>query len=396
MVMHFRFRNKITYITLSYPLLATVSANFHLALWFFLTIIILVEKNTFMNLKTIYRRQYTSFTGVSNAIARSSELSVSAIGLMTKLLGNQEGFTIYKEVEQRRSGLGEKSFKKAWNELVERGFIIAQQYDNKHAQWEYTIINEPKHPDNRDIKKTKAKTAPNKPTPTNPPLENQPLLGSREKGDHNIDVINKEESNKEESNKEEINIAVDTDVNIDVSNTTVNIDGSLATSYDDIKFEVVNLETFKNTSTSFELIQNVPSILHNELIDDKFNIDTSIVKIQLDDFDETIERKKDIFLSYWYNRIDATPINQSQLKVYNNQAYFSCINWIFKRCLTNNNLNLQPERYFDVSINVFIDFVEAMYYYIQVSKSGSVLPTNVADMVMEDLQPDRFKLSMKI
>ena len=345
-----------------------------------------------MNLKTIYRRQYTSFTGVSNAIARSSELSVSAIGLMTKLLGNQEGFTIYKEVEQRRSGLGEKSFKKAWNELVERGFIIAQQYDNKHAQWEYTIINEPKHPDNRDLKKTKTKTEPCKPTPANPPLENQSLLGTNEKGDHNIDVINKEESNKEYNNKEEINIAVDTDVNTDVSNTTVNIDGSLDTSYDDTKFEVVNLETFKNTSTSFEPVQNVTTF-ENTLLSNKFNIDTSIIKIELEDFDETIERKKKIFLSYWYNRIDATPINPKQLELYNNQAYFSCINWVFKKCLIYNNLNLQPERFFDVSINIFIDFIQAMYCYTQENNAGNVLPITVADIVMGAVQHDRGKLS---
>jgi len=349
------------------------------------------------NLTSIYRRQCKKgYTIISNAVTFKSNLSVPAIGLFTKLMSNDDTYAIHKEFEQQRSGMGEKSFNKAWAELVDKGFIIAQKHRTRFTVWQYYIINEPDHALNKDLKKLRTENQPCKATPALATLDNQPFPANLENSGNNIDIINKEESNKEYKNKEETNIAVDTDVPVEVSGITVNIDGSLNTSFDDIKFEVVNLETFKNTSTSFELIQNVPSILQNELIGDKLNIDTSVVKIQLDDFDETIERKKDIFLSYWYNRIDSTPINQSQLKVYNNQAYFSCINWIFKRCLTNNNLNLQPERYFDVSINVFIDFVEAMYYHIKVSNSGSVLPIHVADMVMEDLQPDSFKLSMKI
>ena len=349
-----------------------------------------------MNLKSIYRRQCTGFTKVSHAITRGSDLSVPAIGLITKLLSNTDDFIIYKEAEQRRSGIGEKSFMKAWSELVEKGFIIAKRYNNKHTAWEYTIINDPNHQGNRDLKNQEEQADPHKPTPTNPSLGNQHLPGSREKGGHNIDVINKEETNKEYNNKEETNIAVDTDVPVEVSGITVNIDGSLNTSFDDIKFEVINRETFKNTSTVFELVETVPTTFGFTSINNKFNNDTSIIKIELDDFDEPIERKKELFLSYWYNRIDPTPIKQSQLKVYNDQAYFSCINWIFKRCLMNGSLNLQPERYFDVSINVFIDFVAAMYNHIKVSNSGSVLPINVADMVMEDLQPDSSKLSMKL
>lgn len=322
-----------------------------------------------MNLPSIYRKQCSGFTSVSNSITTKSGLSVPAIGLITKLLSNKESFIIHKEKERQRSGIGEKSFNKAWAELVDKGFIIAQKHRTRFTVWQYYIINQPDHAQNQDLRNLRMELQYSKSTATLQDLDNQTLTANTGEVGDNINTINEDKNNEDEINEDKNNVREINKVkNPETTAMVTNLTDSVAKQVEFINDSALNLE--------------------------RFILDPSIMKIELTDFEETVERRKEIYLSYWYNKIDFTPINSSKLKVYNDQRYFSCINWIFRRCLMNNNLSLQPERYFDVPINVFIDFIEAIFNYMRNSNPGeSVLPINVANAVMEELQPDRNKLS---
>lgn len=142
-------------------------------------------------MKTIYKKQCHGFTAVSHAVVFKSNLSVSAIGIMAKLLSNDENFIVHKEQVQAQSGLGVKAFNNAWNELVGKGFIKATRKHVGHIVWQYTIINEPAYQNVEGAVKK-----PQKSSTTKVGVEEKRLKGITTKGANNIDIRNKNKKNK--------------------------------------------------------------------------------------------------------------------------------------------------------------------------------------------------------
>jgi hypothetical protein len=386
-----------------------------------------------MNLNTIYRKQNNGFTSVSHKISRNKTLSVSAIGIMTKLLGNSEKYIIHKEVEQKQSRLGKKNFNKAWDELVKNGFIIARKYQKNHVQWQYIVINDPDHPDNADLKNPSMVTDGDESSDTTVEVDEQysvelvdPALPDKiyETSDTTVEVeeyrlpgnigkvadnINRnkiEVSKKEEKKIERINREETITANVDgtLSDLKVNPEIKIEETIDDILFTVMDRETFKNTSTVFDSVSyQVEKVRDTKQVDDtiltlsNFCHDTSIQSIDLSQFDESILQRKNIFLSYWYNTIDASPISSYTLQKFNDTYYFKCFNWIFRKCLMEKNLHLQPYRFFDVSIDEMMLFIEMIHLtLVEENTDRNVLHTDVAKGVLEKLRCDKMKLSQYI
>lgn len=175
-----------------------------------------------MNEKSVFLKDCKSFTPVSNTLIRS-KLSITAIGLMTKLLSYKD-FAVHKDTERKKSAIGEKTFNKAWAELEKNGFIKRERVGTGKFVYRWIIINDPtllnEQPKQKEkLKKTKQthegknhdmdNQAQNI-TPDNPGVKIQEWNTSGGNGVTNIDVINLKESNEDKSNEDVKNVEVST------------------------------------------------------------------------------------------------------------------------------------------------------------------------------------------
>ena len=213
----------------------------------------------------------------------------------------------------------------------------------------------------------------------------------------NIDRSKKEEKKIEITNEEE---TITGNLDDKLSDFKINFDGKIEETIDDIVFTEMNLE-FMNTPTVFDpggyQVKKVENTKQNDdtiLTLSNFYHDTSIRYIDMSHFEELILPRKNIFLSYWYNTIDATPISRKSLQTFNDTFYFRCFNWVFRKCLMEKNLHLQPYRFFDVSIDEMMLFISVVHKtLVEENTDRNVSHIEVAKGVLEELQCDRMKLS---
>ena len=94
--------------------------------------------------ETIYLKDCKRFTRVSNHITLNGNLSVTEIGLITKLLSNDPSYIINKETEQVKSGLGIKAFRNSWAILEQEGYVVSKKTrSNTGYRYEYIISSLP-------------------------------------------------------------------------------------------------------------------------------------------------------------------------------------------------------------------------------------------------------------
>jgi len=168
-----------------------------------------------MNPKSVFKKECKGFTQVSNALVVKSKLSASAIGIMTKLLSYHD-FAIHKETEQRNSKLGEKTFNKAWKELVDAGFIKSESINNGKWSWRYTIINDPSLTDEeRDQIRSEAVNQRRNTTPVKSGTGKQVRKTTADKGVGNTYTTNPDTINLNRSNTDEITKDPSSQVTVD-------------------------------------------------------------------------------------------------------------------------------------------------------------------------------------
>jgi hypothetical protein len=145
------------------------------------------------------------------------------MGLLARLLSHKDGYCIHKEVEQGKSKVGVKTFKKAWAELENNGFIVCQRVGNGKIRYKWIIVNDPelvakKHGDNL-LKSTEQMTEGENPEVDNqrrntiggnPGVENQEWNTTAGNGVSNIDINNVEIRNENISNVDVKNVDVST------------------------------------------------------------------------------------------------------------------------------------------------------------------------------------------
>ena len=95
-----------------------------------------------------FRKKKINFTMVSNSALDDETLSLKAQGLYAKIQRyiTIEGFKLYKNTLIKKCSDGETSFRSAWNELKDRGYL--KQYkmkDSSTGKWiyEYDLLDEP-------------------------------------------------------------------------------------------------------------------------------------------------------------------------------------------------------------------------------------------------------------
>jgi hypothetical protein len=70
--------------------------------------------------KSEHKKNYTVLT---NSLIQNKELSFLEVGIMAYLLSLPKGWVINKTQIQKESGFGNSQFTKAWNNLVDQGYI---------------------------------------------------------------------------------------------------------------------------------------------------------------------------------------------------------------------------------------------------------------------------------
>ena len=95
-----------------------------------------------------FRKKKTSFAQVSNIALRDKDLSLKAKGLLALIESylTLENFTLYKQFLINKSTDGETSFRGAWKELKDKGYLIQHKLkDNETKQfyYEYEICDNP-------------------------------------------------------------------------------------------------------------------------------------------------------------------------------------------------------------------------------------------------------------
>lgn len=115
-----------------------------------------------------FRKKKTSFAQVSNIALRDKNLSLKAKGLLSLIESyiNIDNFTLYKQFLLNQSTDGETSFRGAWKELKDNGYLIQYKLkdeDTKQFYYEYEVCDNP-HVENQ-------------PMAQNPGVEN-PLVAS--------------------------------------------------------------------------------------------------------------------------------------------------------------------------------------------------------------------------
>jgi hypothetical protein len=86
------------------------------------------------------------FTTIPNTVLNDSNLSWKAKGILCKLLSNRSDWAVYKSQLQQFSTDGRDSTTAGFNELIERGYIVAIRRHNDKGQfmgWDYVVYDEP-------------------------------------------------------------------------------------------------------------------------------------------------------------------------------------------------------------------------------------------------------------
>jgi hypothetical protein len=209
-----------------------------------------------MNNKTIYKKDCMPFTRVSHDITHLNDLNVIEIGLITSLLSNTPDWIVYKENEQRKSGIGRQAFDKAWNTLVKKGFIFPEKLKEQgRICYSYTIYAIPR------MLNTAATTQ---------PAEKCVQKTADSKHASNKEVINKKIKNKEKKNKEKKN--ENTIINENINNITIGSEIPM-----EIDITSIKLSAEMGREEKIEIIDNVFNVekRFNEL-GDSIDFDTKI------------------------------------------------------------------------------------------------------------------------
>jgi hypothetical protein len=289
--------------------------------------------------KTVLLLDTKSFTRVGTKLTdRKIGLSATAIGLFTIAISNQKDFIANKSDLRKRAKLGVASFKKAWAELVENGFIVDINLGGI-ANNLYIFSNKQLSVDEIEQLKNKFQLSASGIQHT---VNSSPEIVN-DKPIDNIDLINSDLSNEDLSNIEVNNVVLR---NVELSNVV---------SPDNFLFNI-----------------------------DNFKIDTTITSINENDFLEDIEVKKNIFLNYYYNKIDSTELLPEEFKYYN--EYFTTINKLFQKCYYFKNLKFQPHRYINTPI---IDLI----IIIDVLINEKIDEREIPNFIFSNLENDRKPLS---
>ena len=94
------------------------------------------------NLKIIRtpKSKETKFVRIDLGIYRDTQLSLSAMGLLSYLLSHNQSYHLSKEQLSKKFDMSIKSFRKVWNELVDAGYIMeSKQHIEGRWSWSYTI-----------------------------------------------------------------------------------------------------------------------------------------------------------------------------------------------------------------------------------------------------------------
>lgn len=102
-----------------------------------------------------FRKKKTSYAQVSNFALRDEKLSLKAKGLLSLIESyiNLENFTLYKQFLINKSKDGETSFRGAWKELKDNGYLIQYKLQDKYTKqfyYEYDICDNP-HVENQPM-----------------------------------------------------------------------------------------------------------------------------------------------------------------------------------------------------------------------------------------------------
>ena len=263
-----------------------------------------------MNPKSVFKKECKGFTQVSNALVVKSKLSASAIGIMTKLLSYHD-FAIHKETEQRSSKLGEKTFNKAWKELVDAGFIKSESINNGKWSWRYTIINDPSLTDEeRDQIRSEAVNQRRNTTPVKSGTGNQVRKTTADKGVGNTYTTNPDTINLNRSNTNEITkdpssqVTVDGVTNEQVQDNIISVEESSIISGSTVKpsGEIIQsnnnqdwVEIFKQKVRLYVVRNNIKPSYVEETIKEFYNFKSYFPN---DDYNCGIDKLFDLLLNY--------------------------------------------------------------------------------------------------
>ena len=94
------------------------------------------------------RKKRTYYAQVSNVALRDETLSLKAKGLLAIIESylTLDGFTLYKDFLLSKSTDGETSFRGAWKELKDHGYLIQykfQDIETKRFYYEYEVCDDP-------------------------------------------------------------------------------------------------------------------------------------------------------------------------------------------------------------------------------------------------------------
>ena len=95
-----------------------------------------------------FRKKKTSFAQVSNIALRDENLSLKAKGLLSLIESyiNLDNFVLYKQFLINKSTDGETSFRGAWKELKDNGYLIQHRLkddETKQFYYEYEVCDNP-------------------------------------------------------------------------------------------------------------------------------------------------------------------------------------------------------------------------------------------------------------
>jgi len=100
-------------------------------------------KNTGLIIKS---KLTEKFTTIPNSVLNDPKLSWKAKGILCKLLSNRSDWAVYKSQLQQFSSDGRDSTTAGFNELIDRGYIVAIRRHNDKGQfmgWDYVVYDEP-------------------------------------------------------------------------------------------------------------------------------------------------------------------------------------------------------------------------------------------------------------
>lgn len=121
-----------------------------------------------------FRKKKTSFAQVSNIALRDENLSLKAKGLLSLIESyiNLDNFVLYKQFLINKSTDGETSFRGAWKELKDNGYLIQHRLkdeETKQFYYEYEVCDNP-YVENPPTAQTSTKPYVENPHVASPPV----------------------------------------------------------------------------------------------------------------------------------------------------------------------------------------------------------------------------------